>query len=257
TVGGRAARRVALLARLPHLALDPGAALVSGVAPALATGATLDGGDAAPPDWTDCVGAPDPRDAARLPPGVSPTGDGTILGALREDASALDADAYRRFAETDWGMLTARADVRVEAGGALTPLPAAVGGHACAPGTWGEPWRGAGAVGPCTVRLPVIHVRGEGRTTLRAPARWQGVLLVDGDLVVEGQVEGVGLVVVQGRVDATAGALLLHGALLARQGVLLGPGSRVVRSRCALERAARAAGKPIAYGRRAWLDVTP
>jgi hypothetical protein len=202
------------------------------------------------------MGAADPRDAARLPPGVAPAGDGTVVGPVREDPGTLDEPTYRRFGEGDWGMLAARADVRVDAGGALAPLPAATGG-ACAPGAWGEPWRGAGAVGACTGRLPVIHVRGAGQTTLRAPARWQGVLLVDGDLVVEGQVEGVGLVVVQGRVDATAGALLLHGALLARAGVALGPGSRVVRSRCALERAARAAGKPIAYGRRAWLDVTP
>jgi hypothetical protein len=103
----------------------------------------------------------------------------------------------------------------------------------------------------------VVHVRGAGRTTLRAPARWQGVLLVDGDLAVEGLVEGAGLVVVRGRLDAAGGALVLHGALRARGGATLGAGSRVVRSRCALDRAARGAGKPVAHGRRAWQDVTP
>jgi hypothetical protein len=181
-VGGRVARRVALLARTPHLRLDAGAALVSGGAVALAAGAALHGGDAAPAGWGDCVdatGDDGAGDAARVAPGLAPTGEGTIVGAVREDPDALRDETYALFGEADWAALAERADVRVEAGGALAPLPATDAEGACAEDAWGEPWRGVGAVDACVgaasggprARRGAHHVARAGTVAGRAARR--------------------------------------------------------------------------------------
>lgn len=254
--GGRARRLVARLAVAPRVALDPQAAALVGGALDVAAGAALVGADAAPDGWSECLAPSDPRPALRHAPATPPVVAGTVDGAVVADPAAADAASYARFGEADLAHLARVADVVVPAGATLAPVPRATDG-VCARDAWGEPWRGGGAVTPCAGRAPLVHVRGAGRTVLRAPARWQGVLLVDGDLAIEGAVEGAGVLVVQGTLDASAGALRLAGALLVRGDVRLGSGSRVARSACAVGRAARAAGKPTARGRRSWFEVTP
>jgi formylmethanofuran dehydrogenase subunit C len=155
--------------------------------------------------------------------------------------------------------------VTIEGVGTLSPAPAASGAavvpgaldaEPCAltSGSWGEPLRGAGAVAACVGARPLVHVRGAA-TRLVGPARFQGTLLVDGDLVVEGAVRGAGIVVVRGGVDATAGMLVLDGALVAGGPVRLGGGSEVRASRCAVAAAAGYTARPVPLTRRAWAEV--
>ena len=67
--------------------------------------------------------------------------------------------------------------------------------------------------------------------------------------------EVAGLVVVGGALAAQGGALVVDGALVVRGGTTsLGTGSRVGRSRCALDRAAEGASRPVPLARRAWSD---
>jgi hypothetical protein len=107
---------------------------------------------------------------------------------------------------------------------------------------------------------PVVVAPGPS-LTLRGPARSQGVLLVDGDLHVEGDVEHAGLIVVRGAVRARGGALRVRGALMAantsgRGATIIGPGSRVSYSSCAVGRALVAASRPTPIRRRSWMEVT-
>jgi hypothetical protein len=122
-------------------------------------------------------------------------------------------------------------------------------------GSWGEPWRGGGAVAACADVAPVIHLRGPGRTTLRGPARLQGLLLVDGDLAIEGEVSVAGALVVAGRLDASSAVLRVDGAVLVRGGGRLGAGSVVRRSGCALERVTQGASPVTVFGRRGWSEA--
>jgi hypothetical protein len=262
-----ATRRLRLLVRLRHLAPTLEGAIGTAGSLAVAAGARVSGADGAPEGWAECgawgevpadvaaVAVAD-ADSMHAPPGV------TLDRGVRATASAAGHDAYARFGEETWESLAARATVVIEEGaGPVSPAPREVAGACVADGaSWGEPRRGAGAVAACTLASPVVHARGA-ELWLRGPARGQGVLLVDGDLRVEGELQYAGLVVVRGAVRAGAGALRLRGALMianadGRGASELGPGSDVAYSSCAVARAAIAAARPVPVGRRAWSEVT-
>lgn len=257
TWGGAGARRAALVARLRHLRAHAPAA-VTGAGPLrLHPGALVAGGDATPDGWTACAptaAPPEPVPALRLPdPAALDAAPGTVVGPIVPEPVAGAPDPYDRFGDERWATLTARATVRHSAGGAHSPVPAVDASGACAAGAWGEPWRGAGAVAPCAARASVVHLAGPGVTTLRGPARFQGVLLVDGDLAIDGTVHGVGLVVVRGALLGP-GALLLDGALLVQGGPsALHAGARVRASTCALDAVRALAERPAPLARRPWL----
>jgi len=79
------------------------------------------------------------------------------------------------------------------------------------PLNWGEPNHGAPM--PCTSLLPVIHAPGD---LVVSGGRGQGILLVDGDLVLEGSFEFSGLVIVQGHLWSGVGGAHITGAVIAR-----------------------------------------
>lgn len=259
---GAAVRRIALFAQLDNVAYTPGATLVAAGPVAVGLDAEIRGADAAPLGWTDCTGFDTASVAVAAPSvGVAPTA--RVVGSVVTDPGAWSPPPAERFGDVDRAALVARADVVLPAGGAFSPLPRTIVGATPADtgcvrdaASWGEPYRGPAAVAACAGDLPVVYVRGPGVTELRGPARLQGTLVVDGALTVTGRVEVAGLVVVGGRLDASAGALVVDGAVLVRGGAAsVGPGSRVRRSRCALERAAAGASRPVPLARRAWSDV--
>jgi hypothetical protein len=65
-----------------------------------------------------------------------------------------------------------------------------------------------------------------------------------------------GAVVVRGALHAETGALRLRGALLVANGAVLGAGSSVRRSRCALTRATDGVARISVVRRRSWAEVT-
>ena len=82
------------------------------------------------------------------------------------------------------------------------------------------------------------------------------MLLVDGDLTIDGAFDFAGVVVVRGALHGEHGALRLHGALLVASGITLGPGSDVRRSRCALVHATDGVARISVVRRRSWAEVT-
>ncbi|HEY0779973.1 MAG TPA: hypothetical protein VGD56_18555 [Gemmatirosa sp.] len=258
---GDAVRRVGLFAQFENVRYDGAAALVAAGPFDLTTDTEVRALDAAPPGWSDCTSPPEsPVAAAAAAPTVRANGGAGLLGAVLSAPAAWVPPSPERFGDVERDALAARADVVVSAGGVVSPAPRATGGAGAScvrdATSWGEPYRGAGAVGPCTSDYPVIHLRGPGVTTLRGPARLQGTLIVDGSLNVVGRVEIAGLAVVGGTVQASSGALVVDGGLLVRgTSVSLGPGSRVRRSRCALDRAAAGASRAVPLARRAWVDI--
>lgn len=264
---GPAVRRAALFAQLDDVSFAATAALVAAGPVALAAGTEVRAADGAPDGWGDCVATPDAA-AAVAAPALDAAPGSRVLGATLTDPAAWAPPSSERFGGVGRDALAARADVVVPAGGGLAPAPRAVPNgsrgqspnvdFACArdPASWGEPRRGAAAVAACVDDFPVVYVRGPGVTQLRGPARFQGTLVLDGGLDVVGPVDVAGVIVVGGALRAAGGALTVDGAVLVRGGgASLGPGSRVRRSRCALERAAAGASRPAPLARRAWAEV--
>lgn len=195
--------------------------------------ATVSSIDETPPGWTsECLGS-DSVDA--------PT-------------SAASVATLRAQFDANWSKWLSLAHRTDDPTTVSSPVPI-VTAVACAPAT-GEPHRGTGSVAACTNEW--------GARAFNAPmivttaSRHQGILMVDGDLTLNADLDVFGLLMVRGAIDATAGRLLVHGAALVRDetghGSRFGFASRVRYSRCALRRAYSATGAPAAVTTRGWLE---
>ncbi|MBC8088548.1 MAG: hypothetical protein H7Z40_14885 [Phycisphaerae bacterium] len=189
--------------------------------------------DETPPGWaSECLGT-DSVDAPTTSASVS---------ALR---SQFDAGWSK------WLSVAHRTDDPATVS-SLVPIVTAV---TCAPAT-GDPHRGAGSIAACTNEWGARALNAT--FTVTTTSRHQGILMVDGDLTLNADLDVFGLLMVRGAIDATAGRLLVHGAALVRDemghGSRFGFASRVRYSRCALRRAYSATGAPAAVTTRGWLE---
>jgi hypothetical protein len=240
---GSARRTVAQLVRIHPAALLPEAALASLGAVRLDS-AAVSGEDSASAGWGAwCSGGPAPDvagvrvgDAASVSADPGCAGLTCLAGAppLLAD-TALSGRRAGFLAAFD--SVAARAD-RVAVGD-VAPAPSAdASGCAVAQASnWGEP---DAAVPQCAGWLPVVVAPGNLRLV---GGRGQGVLLVRGDLELDGGAEFVGPVVVLGtlRIAASGGRIL--GGVLAFGGAELTAGA-VVRAACAVRRGAWTGARP-------------
>lgn len=112
---------------------------------------------------------------------------------------------------------------------------------------------GAREAGPAPVTLPAttgwqaLRLRGD-RLAVVGPLRWQGLLVAEGDVTLSGAIDVTGLLVVVGRLEASAAQLTVQGALVAvdtsARGVTLGGPSSVTFDRCAVEMALATVARP-------------
>lgn len=223
---GMSARRqssVVLRLGVPHLGFPAALALTdTGAAPP----GIADGRDRAPDRWpcpaelTNVADVehplPQPRDSAEL-------------RRLRERATV-------RLAPAAWGGM---------------PAPI-VRGDACAteqPRNWGD----AARAGPCGSYFPIVHASGD---LSLAGGSGQGVLIVDGNLTIEGGFEFSGAIIVVGELHFGPGGGQLRGGVRAARVVDagLGPGSppSIVRASCALRAALLATAEIVPVRERAW-----
>lgn len=222
-----------LAVRNPPLALD---APLTVLGPAtFASASTVSTTDETPPGWsTECQGT-DSVDAPSSAAAVS---------ALR---AQFDANW------SSWRNLASRID-DAQGVSSLAPIVSAA---ACAPGT-GDPRRGAGSVPVCTNEWGARSLINAAPFAVTSDSWHQGILMVDGDLTLRANLDVYGLLMVRGAIDATAGALTVHGAALVRDemghGSRFGFATRVRYSRCALRRAWSATGAPAAVTTRGWLE---
>lgn len=184
----------------------------------------LNGTDTPPPaasNWTDCG-----------PPEAS-------VSAVRTtpDTSGLFGPG-----STEYATLSRQASLELNPGG-YTPAPVVVNG-VCAtdaqPGNWGD---GSDHTTPCGAYFPTVWLKGVGTSSIGG-GQGQGVLLVDGDLVVTGGFTFYGLIVVRGTLTAAATAALnVYGAVAARRADWGSAGTVTVNwSSCAVTEALLARG---------------
>jgi len=223
---GMSARRqssVVLRLGAPHLAFPAALTITdTGTAPP----GIADGSDRAPDRWPCPAELTDVADVEHPLPQPS---DSAELHGLRE-----------------------RATVRL-APGAWMHMPAPiVRGDECAteqPGNWGD----AARAGPCRSYFPIVHASGDLSV---AGGSGQGVLIVDGNLTIDGGFAFSGAVIVAGELRFGPGGGQLSGGVRAARVVNAGldPDSppSIVRASCALRVALLATAEIIPVRDRAW-----
>ncbi|HEV8447635.1 MAG TPA: hypothetical protein VGQ44_12475 [Gemmatimonadaceae bacterium] len=232
----------------------------------------IDGRDTPPTGWTDCG----PTTSEQ--PGIAATrGDsGTIsLSGCKNftcvegnpdvqvnPAAGNDSTYFDYGNGITWATLTAAATISMPASAVgSTPNPSLTGGGGCNTldrMNWGDPIRNTPA-GPCETYFPIVYISDTTGNTHITGGVGQGVLLVDGDLQVEGGFQWYGPVIVKGHLTTQGTGGHFNGAVMAADvdlelNNLLG-NALVTYSSCAIADAMIGAGIPTKLKQRSWSEM--
>lgn len=200
---GAARQRVGLLARIKPLEMDIRASLTTMGSVSLSGTSKVDGTDQLPPGWTDCDAASSSMAGVRLDSGtVTVQGAAEVSGSppVRNDTT-VNPSTFTQYGDVSYTDLANRATITLSGGGYKTQ-PVLNGLGACDKTVltnWGD---GINHTAPCATYFPVIHITGS--VTLNG-VQGQGILLVDGDLTVQGSYEFFGITIVNGSLNTAGG----------------------------------------------------
>jgi len=249
-----------LLAQLGRMLLpwiDIGAAVTSKGETKVGGNATIDGRNSSPAGWPACT-APDVA-GIRTNDEVNQNGSPQIYGSppIKEnDPGVVDSIFSGPF-----NTIKPLANITLAAGTYNSMGPAVTGDPAVCnrtlPLNWGEPSRGDGSLPECFTYFPIIYTPGDLHLT---GGRGQGLLLVQGDLRMQGGFEFTGVVLVLGKVITTANSSKVTGAILAGNvdfgdQTSFGGTPVVAYSKCAIDAALKAAGRAVPLSARSWAQV--
>jgi hypothetical protein len=223
----------------------------------------LDGNDTPVPDW-GCPPASTGVPGLAMPDTtkLSTSGCGglsCISGSpkITQDGAAAKDSTYFNFGPgLDWTVLTGMANKTYSAGANLNGLAPSVSGGVCNSAdqsNWGDPLH---TTTLCQSYFPIIHALGDLKIT---GGEGQGIMLVEGDLTVEGGAEFYGPVIVKGSLRTAGTGGHFNGGVLAanvdlEQSSLLG--NAVVNfSSCALTKALAGTATPTFVARRSWTEL--
>jgi hypothetical protein len=242
---GSATQSLAAVLRLMVTDVQVNAAVTAGGDVSIGGNATVQGADTSPANWGCTLGAP--RTGIRASGDVQPNGGAyTLTGS--PPYNEFDATVSDNLFEDPFNQLKEQATLTLPAGTYNGMSPTTSGAPArcnnANPNNWGEPWRSpaGGRVPECETYAPIILATGSLRIE---NGRGQGILLVDGDLEIRGNVEWTGLVIVLGEVQTNGTGSKITGGVLANQISLADESSflgnpTVAFSRCALDYVLRA-----------------
>lgn len=261
-LGAQARRRVGELVtlRIPQLKMH-GAVTVGGSLK-LAGNAKVGGADSTIANW-NCP----PPDTAF--PGIA-VADSTLINgngscgnlscvtgnpAIKTDSAAAYDSTYFGYGDENWNTLTAMAS-KIATGG--NPTPSALADGSCNtadPYNWGDPERLLPS-GACNDYFPIIYAPGN---LSLSGGTGQGILLIGGDLSVNGQFDFYGPVIIKGSLKQ-AGQAEFRGGLMAASATLGDPsqmtGNALVQySSCALSRAINGSALPRPATLRSWVQL--
>jgi len=275
TAGGTilAQRTVATVARLTYVTATANAAVTAGKSVNFnGTAFEVDGNDEVPPGWTGEPGCTTgaAKAGVRTADTVATNAnqDTHILGdpPQIEHDPTVTSNFFNIFGDVTFDDLKKSADIILPLttpyNGAAPSLTAGVPQRCNTADqmNWGEPHRsGVGYKAQCVNYFPILYGSGT-KTTLAAGGRGQGLLLVEGDLVIEGGFEWTGLIVAKGGIKITGNGNKITGALLAQdvaiddQNVISG-NSTLQFSSCALSKAIKGSAVAKALNQRSWVQV--
>ena len=204
--GGGARQRLGWLMRIRLLQIGIGGALTTKGSIRLAGNAYVDGRDHIPDGWTtaNCDTVGDTTKAGIRAPdsAVVTTGGGPHVAGnppILKDTS-VHQSTFEQFGDVNYTQLAALATVQLP-GGNYKTQPVLTGG-ACDKSdltNWGD---GMNPAAPCGSYFPIVHIAGD--ATLNGD-QGQGILLVDGDLEIDGSYQYYGIVLARGRLKTAGG----------------------------------------------------
>lgn len=175
----------------------------------LAGNAAVDGRDHIPTEWgaANCDTTGDTTKAGiRTPDSTSVTGAaGHTYGnpAVKQDTS-VKASTFKQFGDIDYNTLAAMANITIPSGNYKTdPTFNADGSCKKTDVTnWGD---GMNRASKCGNYFPIIHITDSTASTTLNGDQGQGILLVDGDLSIQGSYQFYGIVLIRGSLKTAGG----------------------------------------------------
>jgi len=260
---GRARQRLGAFVKLRPLIIDVEAALTTRGNTRIGGSAEIDGTDHVPPGWSDCPPPVPPMAGVRLPDSSLVTYGGDCSDAsclsggppVSEDPTVSE-ETFFEYGDVDWDALAAIANQSLPPGTytGVDPLLTPEGDCDIAARTnWGAPFDN---LSPCADYFPLIYVPGD--ITINGNSG-QGLLLVEGDLRVQGGFEFFGIVIVKGQLITTGTGGHFNGGVLAAnanldQSALLGD-AVVNYSSCAVAKALASGASGAQLRSRGWMQI--
>ena len=200
--GGGSRQRLGLITRLVPIGFNIRASLTTQGSVSVQGNSQVVGIDQNPTDWATCDGTLQNQAGVRIDSGTVQTGgNGIVAGTppVVNDPTLADS-SFNKFGGTTYAQLAAKANVTLGPGSYQT-APAFVGA-ACDKSVltnWGD---GMNPTSACGGYFPIIHITGS--ATLNG-TQGQGILLVDGNLDVQGSYQFFGIVIIQGELSTAGG----------------------------------------------------
>ena len=200
--GGGARQRIGMITRIAPVDFGIHASLTTQGAVSMSGNAAVNGADQVPTGWTSCD-PPGPGQAGVRDQGgnVTESGNANVTGTppVVNDPTITN-NTFTTFGGSTYAQLAARASITIPAGN-YTTGPVVTGGvcDKTVLTNWGD---GMNANQPCSDYFPIIHVTG---TITLNNTQGQGILLVDGDLNVQGSYQFFGIVIIQGDLKTAGG----------------------------------------------------
>jgi hypothetical protein len=220
---------------------------------AVGDGARISGRDQPVPGWPDC---PPPDSAvAGLTAGVIDTTDGSQVEGAPPIAFAAIDTAFPAARLALFDQLSSQATIELSPGSWSTG-PSSSGGDCTVsdPRNWGDP---SDPGVPCGDYWPIVHVSGDLHLLSGVG---HGILLIDGDLVIDGPFLFLGLILVRGRVQiaSNGSSVSLEGALIASQAGAAGrplSGITITYSKCMVSNSLQSSGMLVPLRSRGWKQL--
>ena len=264
-----ASRLLAKMVKLVTPNIDIQAAVTSKGSPTITGNITISGINTTPPGWPVCAG-PDVA-GVRSDQAISNGGSSVVVGT--PDTKPNDSGVVDSIFTVPYYALLPRVTLNFPASGGGTyngVAPTTTGSPARCDKTnvdnWGEPYRGAamGSVAQCETYFPVIHFAnsfGNGNVVHITGGRGQGILLVDGDVTMDGGFEFDGVVIALGNVAVQGNGTKVTGAILGQSvdaGLNTFAGTSLVSySLCAIQAALNGSAVAVVLNERSWAQVNP
>jgi hypothetical protein len=265
TRGGGGRARLGLLVRDRPLQMGIKGALTTGDGDKVAGNTTINGIDQNPTGWQACGPLRPPIAGIRASKGntIQQSGGATVIGnpPVLIDSTLKDSN-FTHYGSVSYAQLVGMATVTLPGQNFSTGIAPAVNGAGACDQTvltnWGDPLN---PTAPCGGYFPIIHITGS--ATINGQ-EGQGILLVDGDLSVQGGFQFYGITIIQGSlITAGGGGTPAHfwGATMVHDSVTLGAvnsitgSANLLYSSCAVQRALEMTAVVTLMRSRSWVPL--
>ena len=215
-------RTLASILRLQKIQMNFNASLTTRGDIKLGGSSYLDGNDALPAGWTGCDTTEDARagvltkDSSLIDYSGCTNGSCIAGDPKVEQDPSINDSTFFAYGDTDWNELIAMATKEYPSGSlnlsnTIGPVGDATSCTRSVLDNWGEPSRPA-AVAGCVTYFPIIYIQGSVKIT---GGRGQGILLVGGNLEVQGGFEFYGPVIVRGALTTAGQGGHFNGGVMA------------------------------------------